>query len=98
MTEQEIIATANKALAEEFELEPDTLRPEAGIYDDLGLDSLDAVDMVIVLENAFGFKLRDEQALRAIRTLADLYGFLISKKNESTAATPGAATSPLPGE
>jgi len=89
MTETELIATVNAALAAEFELDPQALNPAAGIYEDLGLDSLDAVDMVIVLENAFGFKLRDEQALRAIRTLADLYAFIAAKQQE-LAATSGA--------
>jgi acyl carrier protein len=87
MTENEIMSTVNAALAEEFELDPSGLTPEAGIYEDLGLDSLDAVDMVIVLENAFGFKLRDEQALRAIRTLKDLYAFIAAKQQEL--GTPG---------
>lgn len=84
MTEQEIIAVANAALAEEFELDISELVPEASFYDDLNLDSLDAVDMVIVLEQAFGFKLRDSQAIADIRTLEDLYGFLIAKKAELT--------------
>lgn len=90
MTEPEIIATVNAALAEEFELDPASLIPGAGIYEDLGLDSLDAVDMVIVLENAFGFKLRDEQALRAIRTLDNLYAFIAAKQKD-LAASPGPA-------
>lgn len=54
-------------------------------YEDLELDSLDAVDMVIVLENAFGCKLRDEEAIRSIRTLDDLYKFILKKKAAMTA-------------
>jgi len=79
---QHIIETVNNALAEEFELEVADMQPEAHLYNDLGLDSLDAVDMVIVLEKAFGRKLRDEQAIREIRTLADLYAFIASKQRE----------------
>ncbi len=56
MTDQEIIERINKALAEEFELEIDELVPEAVFKDDLDLDSLDAVDMVIVLEQEFEIK------------------------------------------
>lgn len=82
MTEQEIIDIVNNALAEEFELEAEDMQPEANIYEDLGLDSLDAVDMVIVLENAFSFKIREEQAIRGIRTLSDLYEFIVNKKKE----------------
>ncbi len=78
--QQQIIDTVNTALAEEFELDADAMQPEAHIFNDLGLDSLDAVDMVIVLEKAFGCKLRDEQAIREIRTLGDLYAFIETKQ------------------
>ncbi len=69
MTDQEIVSTINSSLAEEFELNPEHMVPEAIIYEDLGLDSLDIVDLVIVLESAFGFKIREEAAVRQIRTL-----------------------------
>lgn len=80
MTDQEIIALIDSSLAEEFELEPQEMTPEATLYDDLGLDSLDTVDMVIVLEGAFGFKIREEEAIRQIRTLGDIHRFVIDKK------------------
>ncbi len=83
MTEQEIIELVNTSLAEEFELASEVMRPEADIYEELELDSLDMVDMVIVLENAFGFKIRDEQAVREIRTLGDIHRFVIEKKAAS---------------
>jgi len=62
-----------EVLAEEFELDPTRLTPEATLYDDLGLDSLDAVDLVVALEKAFSFKLSDEAAVRAVRTVDDLF-------------------------
>ncbi|WP_031388636.1 acyl carrier protein [Desulfonatronum thiodismutans] len=80
--QQHIIDTVNTALAEEFELEAETMQPDSHLFNDLGLDSLDAVDMVIVLEKAFGCKLRDEQAIREIRTLGDLYAFIEAKRKE----------------
>lgn len=52
--------------------------PEAKIKDDLGLDSLDVVDMVIVLETAFDFKIHDKDALKEIVTLADVVDFIES--------------------
>ena len=67
-----------EVLAEEVELDPVDMVPEATIYEDLGLDSLDAVDMVVVLEKTFGVKLTDEEALRSIRTMEDLFQFLLS--------------------
>ena len=80
MTEQEIIELSNESLAEEFELDLADMTPEANLYEDLELDSLDTVDMVIVLEGAFKFKIRDEEAVRAIRTLGDIHRFVIEKK------------------
>ena len=80
MTDQEIIDRINNALAEEFELDPAEMRTEANIYEDLGLDSLDTVDMVVVLEGVFRFKIREEDGIREIRTLGDIHRFVIGKK------------------
>jgi acyl carrier protein len=80
MTDAEIIARIDQVLAEEFELEAEQMQPEAEIFADLGLDSLDIVDMVVVLENAMGVKIRDEKALREIRTLGDIHDFVIARK------------------
>ena len=82
MTDEEIIKIINTSLVEEFELEEENMVPEAILYDDLELDSLDRVDMVIVLENAFNFKIREEKAIRDIRTLGDIHNFVINKIRE----------------
>jgi acyl carrier protein len=82
MTDQEIIGLINDTLANEFELNIDDMVPGAVLKDDLGLDSLDKVDMVIVLEKAFNFKIREEEAIREIRTLGDIHNFVIHKKQE----------------
>lgn len=79
MTEAEVIELIDSSLAEEFELERADMVPEANLYEDLGLDSLDTVDMVIVLEGAFDFKIREEEAIRAIRTMDDIHRFVLSK-------------------
>ena len=83
MTEQQVIDLINSSLAEEFELDPTVMQPEANIYEDLGLDSLDTVDMVIVLEGAFKFKIREESAIREIRTLGDIHRFVLGKLQEA---------------
>lgn len=84
MTEQEVIELIDSSLAEEFELEREAMTPEANIYEDLGLDSLDTVDMVIVLEGAFKFKIREEEAVRGIRTLGDIHLFVLSKMEQQS--------------
>ena len=84
MNEKEIIKLCNETLANEFELQPGQLVPEARFNEDLGLDSLDAVDMVVALEEAFNYKLRDNEALSRIRTVNDLHNFVIDmvRKNQ----------------
>jgi len=66
-----------QTLAAEFELEPERLTPEATIYEELGLDSLDAVDMVVVLEKKFQVKLANEEAIRSVRTVNDIFELVI---------------------
>jgi len=82
MTKEEVIELIDSSLVEEFELDRSDMTPEANLYEDLGLDSLDTVDMVIVLEEAFDFKIREEEAIRAIRTLDDIHCFVWGKIEE----------------
>ncbi len=81
-SEEDLRSKVVEVLAEEFELDPQEMGPEATLYEDLGLDSLDAVDMVVVLEKTFGMRMTDEEALRSIRTMEDLFQFLIRLKSE----------------
>jgi len=67
-----------RALIEEFELDPAKMTPEARLKEDLGLDSLDLVDMVIVLEEACGRKIKDKAALSKIATLGDVEEFIMA--------------------
>ncbi len=86
MTDQEIIEQINSSLAEEFEFNLGEMTPETTLFEDMGLDSLDVVDLVIVLETAFGMKIREEEAIRKIRTLGDIHNFVISKKRQMESA------------
>lgn len=56
MSREEIIQTTKHFLSEEFEVNPDTIAPENNLQQTLGLDSLDYVDLVVVIEENFGFK------------------------------------------
>jgi acyl carrier protein len=78
MTDDDIFQRIKSIFIEEFELEPEQLLPEATLFDDLGLDSLDAVDMVVALEKEFGVKVKDEESIRSVRTLDDLHRLLLS--------------------
>ena len=83
--EEQMIERVKKILVKEFELEEKDLTPEALLYDELGLDSLDSVDLVVALEQEFKFKVVrnvDESKIRAIRTLKDVYDFILEKQKE----------------
>ena len=82
MPREEIMATANRVFAESFEIEPERLVPEANIFLDLGLDSLDMVDLVVALQKRFAVQVRDDERVRAIRTLGDVYAFIEMIQNE----------------
>ena len=82
MTEAEIIKIINDSMVEEFELDPEAMVPEANLVNDLEMDSLDFVDLVIVLQNAFDVKLRDDPNVREIRTLGDLHILILNKKKQ----------------
>ena len=82
MTDAQIISAADEALAAEFELDLYSMKPEARFREDLDLDSLDAVDMVIVLEKTFQIKIGRDPAIMEIRTVGDMHDYIIAKKRE----------------
>ncbi len=81
-TEQEIINLTNQVFEESFEIEKEKLQPQMNIFEDLGLDSLDVVDLVVALQKKFGVKIRDDERVRSIRTLRDIYQFILNLKTE----------------
>ena len=81
MTDAEVIAIINDSMVNEFELDADLMKPESHLINDLEMDSLDFVDLVVILQNAFGVKLRDDPNVRKIQTLGDLHKLILSKKD-----------------
>ncbi len=85
MTREEIVASINRVFEESFEIEPERLVPEANIFLDLELDSLDTVDLVVAIQKRFGVSIRDDERVRAIRTLNDVYAFIENIQKEQGA-------------
>ena len=77
-TKAEIIASINEFLAEEFEVDIATITPEANLNETLSLDSLDYIDLVVMTESNFGFKVKAED-FPGIKTFQDFYNYIISK-------------------
>jgi len=75
MTQEEIIKKINAVLAEDFEVEEATIIPDASMKDVLNLDSLDYVDMVVLLEQHFGLKVKGSE-FADIRSFSDLYQYI----------------------
>jgi acyl carrier protein len=71
MTREEIYATLQAILAETFELEPARITAEANLFDDLGLDSIDAVDLAIKLQQLTGKRVNAE-VFKGVRTVEDV--------------------------
>lgn len=87
MKNEEISTRVNAIFEKEFEIDTEKLTPEANLYIELGLDSLDSVDLMVCLEQEFKFKIdriKDEQTIRAIRTISDVCEFVKSKLNSDT--------------
>ena len=72
---KEIIEKVNHLLVEEFEIEPELLVPEALLKQDLEIDSLDFVDIVVLIDREFGFKPTAEE-LKTVKTLAAFYDYI----------------------
>lgn len=80
MTDSELIRAVNETVADSFEIAPERLTPQAQIFADLGLDSLDMVDLAAALQKKLGVSIRDDDPVRSIRTMRDLHDYLIAHK------------------
>ncbi|WP_196139437.1 acyl carrier protein [Aliikangiella sp. G2MR2-5] len=67
-TREEISAKLTNILVEEFEIEESDITPEANLYTDLDLDSIDTVDLVIKLQELIGKKIEPE-TFKSVRTV-----------------------------
>jgi acyl carrier protein len=68
----EAISKINNVMMTMFELPEDKIKPEAQLFTDLGLDSLDAIDLMMKFQDDFGVRLSNEE-LMALRTLDDIH-------------------------
>jgi len=73
-----IIEKINGLLSSEFEIDPARFEPGANLREVLELDSLDYIDLVVLLENNFSFKVKPEDFIRII-SFQDFYSYIISR-------------------
>lgn len=70
-TQEEIFATLRDALVELFELDAERITPEAHLYQDLEIDSIDAVDLIDHIKRQTGKKIAAED-FKSVRTVGDV--------------------------
>ena len=70
-----VLEKVKMILSSQFDVEEDSITPEANIADDLGADSLDVVDMLMSLEDEFDVEIPDEEIER-IRTVGELVAYI----------------------
>ena len=71
MPTQNVFDTLKSTLVEQFELDPTKITPDARLYEDLDLDSIDAVDLIIKLQEITGRKVSPEE-FKGVRTVGDV--------------------------
>lgn len=72
MQVQEIANRVNETLNQGFEIPLENLKPEANLFTDLKLDSLDAIDLLVYLEEKMNIKV-EADVFKEVRTLQDVY-------------------------
>lgn len=78
MTREEVKNTVNGFLVEDLEIEENKLREDALLKEDVGIDSLDFVDIVVLVEEKFGIKIKAEE-MAGVKTLGAFYDYVESR-------------------
>lgn len=78
MTEQEIRQILTDALVNLFEIDPERIQPQTNLYEDLEIDSIDAIDLIDYIKRQTGHKLLAED-FRSVRTVEDVVQAVVRK-------------------
>jgi len=81
MQRHEIIEIVNDFLIDEFEIEPEQIKENATLKDELDIESLDLVDIIVMIEKKFGFKVKPEEIVK-VQTVQELYNFIEQRVNK----------------
>lgn len=73
MTDDEILTKLRVIFAETFEIDPETVKLETHLFQELDLDSIDAVDLAIKLQSMTGKRIKPED-FKSVRTVGDVVG------------------------
>ena len=70
-----IFENVRDALAQQFEVDPETITMDTSLIDDLGADSLDVVELIMSLEDMYGISITDEDAAQ-LHTVSRIVDYL----------------------
>lgn len=78
-----IFDTVRELLAHQLEVDPETITTDTDIFDDLGADSLDVVELVMSIEEEYDIVITDERAgnVRTVAQVVEMLESLIPSKN-----------------
>jgi acyl carrier protein len=93
MTREEIFHAIRVHLADELEVDPDTISESTRFREDLDADSLDLYTLVQELEDSYGVRISDEQAAK-IRTVGQAVEFVLDVSGGETHASASASAGP----
>ncbi len=80
MNRNEIENKVRNFLIKDLEVDEDKIFPDARLKEDVGIDSLDFVDIIVIVEKNFGFKIKPEE-MAGVNTLKDFYNYIEKKVN-----------------
>lgn len=84
MTRQDLFDQLSAILQQTFDISPDRIKPESRLFEDLDIDSIDAVDLIVKLKPLVGKRLHPD-AFKAVRTLDDVVNALQGLLDEPAA-------------
>lgn len=80
MNRNEIEKKVRNFLIEDLEIDEEKITPDALLKEDLGIDSLDFVDIVVIVERNFGFKIKPEE-MKGVDTYSKFCDYIETKVN-----------------
>ncbi len=84
MNQDKIYEIVKNYLIEDFEVPEEDVKPEANLFDDLELDSIDALDMIGLLESELDIEV-DEEELKKMRLVQDVVDYIIKNVSDGKA-------------
>ena len=79
MSTEDIFQTMQELVAEHFEMDPEQVTMDTEFFDDLGSDSVDVVELIMSVEDAFEVGETSEEVVSTLKTVGDVVNYIASK-------------------